>query len=106
MAIHYHDPDAPWYASLWVLLVVFVVAALLIVWYAFSRQEALVTQAQQPDQTLVVPVPGPQGPAGPAGPQGPAGQSNAGAGQAGTEKQNSKAEESQQSPPASESPPA
>ncbi len=86
MAMRYRDPEEPWYASIWVLLVIFVVAAFLILWFALYRTPQPNTQATNPDNVVVVPnpsqppppqttpgPPGPPGPAGQPGPQGPPG---------------------------------
>ena len=67
MGLGYSDEETPWYASIWVLLVIFIIAALLIVWFAFYHTPTYMT-AQRPNQVVV--VPGPAGPPGQPGPQG------------------------------------
>lgn len=69
MPWHYHDDDTPWYLSMWLMLMIFLVVIGLIAWFA------VMPTIQQPPQTAVVPIPsqGPQGIPGPPGPPGPTG---------------------------------
>ena len=68
MAMRSGDPEEPWYTSIWILLVIFVVAALLIVWSAYYRPPVPNTQAANPDRVVVAPnqpsTPGPPEPSG------------------------------------------
>ena len=81
MPMNRGDSDAAWYMSVWFILMMLVVVAVLVVgWFVFSNSGQS-QQTQAPPQTVVVPVPSQPAPSptvvvpvpSQPGPQGPAG---------------------------------
>jgi len=72
MGLSYREPEEAWYASVWALLVVLVIVALLIVWVVFSSVPGPVTTTARPRQVVVVPGRGRPGQPAPQ-PRGPGG---------------------------------